>query len=1327
MSKKTQNSQQIKGQKSLFSFFQKGVAASTPTADNKIKTKDPPAAKSVDNALDTPVTAAEELEDSPLTTKKAKTTQEDDEEWMSSASEENSVDDDEDMELVDSESDSDDGLVGKRKKLQKKSNSSKKARTSSLPPLGKKKLGKQIGLLTPHPSTSKSFDTPTTNTGSMANDKKKSSKTFLLNDSKLNSARNTPSSITEVFNEGGTPKIPSNNLPLGVTGAGSHEHNFFEFLKPENRRDAEGNKMGSENFDPKTLKLPPNFIKDQTPGMAQWWKFKAENMDTILFFKVGKFYELYHMDADVVVSELELIYMKGAKAHSGFPEVSYGKFAGILVSKGYRVARIEQTETPDMLKQRNDNMAKGVKKEKVVMREVCSVMSKGTRTYCHLDDINSLEDAAGGLSPSLLVSIKEVSPEPPHDNTADMEVDVEGVNQNGEGYGVASAADYETSTPEYGICCVDTMLGTITLAQFQDDKQRSRLRTMLARFTPSEVLLERGEGKVSAKTHGVLQLIAPNAPLTYLRAPEEMPLAEDTVKILQEGCYYEGGEDAWPPVMKAVMEGSADGSSAALLTAIGGVVWQLRRSLIDHEILSMKKVFAYVPPDDLNIQETSTSTEGRPTEGGSFNRLLNKKAISESVSAQDTIPMVQDGVDEDSPKTMTLDEIALTNLEVLVNNHDRSERGSLWSFVNHCKTAFGKRLLREWLCNPLFRVGDINRRADAVEELLGERSEEASKVRGMLKGLPDLARLLARVHSNGLKKKSHDASEHPDCRAILFESSTHNARKIRDFADILTGFETVLRVVTVFNESATPVTSELLKLCVKSPRETPDSRGKFPREEMNELLKFFRDVFDEKQAKKDGNIKPRPGVNPDYDEAHADLNQATLNLENHLKEMKRSTGINDLKFFGSNKDRYQIEVLKANSSKVPEEWSTKSQKKTHLRYWTPEVEHSLLPQLVKAEERLASAQNDTLRKIFERFDSSREVWSQAVSCIALLDALLSLTSVSSLPEYVRPQIVSRTEQGAMLRVKDGRHPMLESALMLRGDGEFIPNDLTLGGLLTTESLDQSNAEYLPKLLLLSGPNMGGKSTLLRQTCLIVILGQLGCRVPASECVFTPVDRIFTRVGASDRILAGQSTFFVELAETAMILHKATQDSLCILDELGRGTATFDGTAIAHAVVDHLTRRSRCRSLFATHYHSLVDEWEIDPRVRLGHMDCFVTGGDQETGTGTQQQQSEEVTFLYKLCDGSSPRSYGINVARLAGLPDEVIELALKQSREFEEQLNSRKKLSSMSELGCLSTDQVQGLFERLVSIADTDCSVAELASAAKEMWSRCKMLMKLTV
>ena len=266
-------------------------------------------------------------------------------------------------------------------------------------------------------------------------------------------------------------------------------------------------------------------------------------------------------------------------------------------------------------------------------------------------------------------------------------------------------------------------------------------------------------------------------------------------------------------------------------------------------------------------------------------------------------------------------------------------------------------------------------------------------------------------------------------------------------------------------------------------------------------------------------------------------------LEQYLREMKAKTGMNDLKYWGSNKDRYQIEVDDKKISRVLTDWNAKSQKKGFRRYWTAFIEEKLA-ELTDAEDRIESAQKDTLRKIFEKFDENRHVWSDAVICVSTLDALLSMAQVSSSPYYTWPVILSPEERDVpTLDIREGRHPMLEFAFTQRGDSSYIPNTVTLGGTLGMKSEESSDTmdhdaagsdttpagHYLPRLLLLSGPNMGGKSTLLRQTCLITIMAQVGFKVPATQCELTPVDRIFTRVGASDRILQGQSTFFVELA------------------------------------------------------------------------------------------------------------------------------------------------------------------------------------------------------
>lgn len=482
------------------------------------------------------------------------------------------------------------------------------------------------------------------------------------------------------------------------------------------------------------------------------------------------------------------------------------------------------------------------------------------------------------------------------------------------------------------------------------------------------------------------------------------------------------------------------------MSAVGGVLWKLRRCLIDYEILSMSRVFAYIPPDDAIEIDCSSSDSDRRDDKVLRSALFTLEdeechdVTFESYPTSSSLAVASSSSSSSSSnetKSMILDEISLTNLEILVNNFDRTEKGSLWSFLNRCRTAMGRRLLRNWLCHPLYRVSDIIRRQDAVGELLTlPLSESIEQIRVVMKTLPDLERLLSRVHSNGLKNKGGYIIDHPDNRAVMYEN--YNIRKIKDFADILTGFEQVSRIIKTF--VSIDIKSPLLRLALKSSIKSASASsssssggGKFPLDEITQLLLHFRSIFDEKQAKKDGNIKPCPGVNVDYDRAKDDISRCEKELDEYLHTMKKKIGVSDLKYFGSNKDRYQIEVAMNQCSKVPSDWMSKSQKKTHRRYRTVFIENKF-NELVHNEERLLIAQKDTLRSIFEKFDISRHIWSDAVTCLALLDALSALSIVSSFPGYCRPEIQSLSaddDYEPKLHITAGRHPMLEYSMLQR--------------------------------------------------------------------------------------------------------------------------------------------------------------------------------------------------------------------------------------------------------------------------------------------------------
>ena len=537
---------------------------------------------------------------------------------------------------------------------------------------------------------------------------------------------------------------------------------------------------------------------------------------------------------------------------------------------------------------------------------------------------------------------------------------------------------------------------------------------------------------------------------------------------------------------------------------------------------------------------------------------------------------------------MALDGTTLLNLEILHNITSGSYQGSLLSKIDATESPHGSRLLRAWLLRPLFKKEDISRRADVVEELAGGSAALAmSEARALLKKTGDIERLLSRVHSmggvGGQENVGQDgvAAYHPDERAVLYEADKHTKRKVGDFSKLLNGLRAAAEIPELFDN--VDIHSPMLGKIVR----TTDVGGCFP-SDMKEKLDWFFDNFDLQQAAK-GDFEPSRGMDEEYDAACDAIEDVKRELHAYKEEMCSSilqpknaarsswTYINTKE---DSKDKYLIELPV--TFKVPDDFYVKAKRgngpKQVNKYRTPVVEQ-LVSELERAIVIKNAGKSAGMKRVFARFASLRSVWMAAVQASAMLDALGSLAQVAIQPGYSRPLIVDcspSTKPG--IEIIQGRHPCVDST---HSGADFIPNDLVLGSRM--ESFDGGNE---PSVLLLSGPNMGGKSTILRQTCLIAILAQIGSFVPAERCTLTPVDRIFTRLGASDRILCGQSTFFVELAETAAAARGATRRSLVIMDELGRGTSTFDGTAIASATVKHLVERNKCLTLFATHVRPL---------------------------------------------------------------------------------------------------------------------------------------------
>ena len=585
---------------------------------------------------------------------------------------------------------------------------------------------------------------------------------------------------------------------------------------------------------------------------------------------------------------------------------------------------------------------------------------------------------------------------------------------------------------------------------------------------------------------------------------------------------------------------------------------------------------------------------------------------------------------------MVLDETTQRNLE-LVEPLDRSfPEATLLSVLDRTETPMGARLLRQWVLYPLVERKQIDRRLDAVEGLVDGRAAR-EEASGVLKELCDIPRVVGRV-----------ASGHASPR---------------DLASLRRSLELL------------PTLRELL-----ASSQSGAVRGQaegIPKVE--EAARIIREaIVDSPPATfKSGGVV-RDGYSAALDEVRSVAREGKGWIGKLQAQERESTGIPTIKVGYNKVFGYYLEVTKQHVPLVPDHWIGKQTLVNAERYVTPELKEH--------ESRVLTAEEDMLRMEHEIFEDVRgrvaehaTTLQEASAAVARIDTLSSLAVVAEESRYVRPEVGDWNE----LAIRDCRHPVVEK--LLRGE-EFVPNDI---------SFDAESRQ----ILLITGPNMAGKSTYLRQVALAVIMAQMGSFVPASSARIGIVDRVFTRIGATDALARGRSTFLVEMSETASILHAATTRSLILLDEIGRGTSTFDGLSIAWAVTEYLHNRDEVRpwTMFATHYHELTELEDVLPRLK--NMNVLV------------REAGDSIVFLRKIVPGSADQSYGIEVARMAGIPREVI----LRAREVLENLESSQytadampRLAS-GEHGPLGPEGPQlGLFEAGPSEVEQELSELEL-------------------
>ncbi|PGH14078.1 hypothetical protein AJ80_06082 [Polytolypa hystricis UAMH7299] len=950
-----------------------------------------------------------------------------------------------------------------------------------------------------------------------------------------------------------TPQQPRPALTSSHRKSSDKPRGKVHMTEPEKRypwlaniTDMDRNPPGHPDFDPRTIYIPPLAWAKFTPFEKQYWEIKQRFWDTIVFFKKGKFYELYENDATIGHQLFDLKLTDRVNMRMvGVPEMSLDHWANQFVAKGFKIARVDQSESAlskEMRERQDKKPGKGgkpVKEDKVIKRELACVLTAGT-----LVEGSMLQDDMA----TYCVAIKEA---------------------------------ILNDRPAFGLSFVDTATGQFYLTEFIDDPDMTKFETFVAQTRPQELLLEKS--MMSTKALRILKNnTGPTTLWNYLKPGKEFWEADITLRELDVSNYFVSKDgdniEAWPEVLRQARD------KELAISAFGALLQYLRMLKIDRDIVTIGNFSWYDPI---------------------------KKASS-----------------------LVLDGQTLINLEIFANSYDGGQEGTLFQLLNRCVTPFGKRMFKHWVCHPLMDAKKINARLDAVDALNADTTVR-DQFSSLLTKMPDLERLISRIHAGR-------------CKA-------------QDFARVLEGFEQI------------DYTMSLLKGVGGGDGVIGQLISSMP--ELDGLLQYWKTAFDRSRAKESGILVPEPGVEEDFDASQDTVTEIENDLEKLLKRVRKELGSTSIIYRDNGKEIYQLEVpIKIKN--IPKSWDQMSATKQAKRYYFPEL-RTLIRQLQEAQETHGKIVKEVASRFHARFDENYPTWLATIKVVAQLDCLISLSKASSALGFpsCRPEFVEN--ERSVLEFEELRHPC-----MLPNVGDFIPNDVKLGG--TT-----------PNISLLTGANAAGKSTILRMTCTAVIMAQIGCHVPCQSARLTPVDRIMSRLGANDNIFAAQSTFFVELSETKKILSEATPRSLVILDELGRGTSSYDGVAVAQAVLHHVATHIGALGFFATHYHSLATEFESHPEIAPRRMRIHVDNVEKR------------VTFLYKLEDGVAEGSFGMHCASMCGIPDKVVEGAEIAAKQWEHTSRLKESLERRKGGGFIGLGWWSDVAWALKDGADTSDQITE--------------------
>ncbi len=891
-----------------------------------------------------------------------------------------------------------------------------------------------------------------------------------------------------------------------------------------------------------------------SPVRTQYLQIKRQYPDTLLFFRMGDFYEMFDEDAEIVARELEIAltrrdFGRGEKSPmAGVPHHAVDGYIARLVSKGYRVAVCEQTSDPAL--------SKGL-----VDREVLRIVTPGTV-----------------IDPTMLAA-----------------------KRNNFLAGVVLGRN------AVGIAYVDITTAEFAVTQFNTHEPEVALQQEIARVSPAEVIVEAhysSQGAASRKRRWLAAVMS-EKPVTRVgsngnpNADIEATMAITHATFGDPQTSPSSGEDADEDDIAPL---------ARLLQGVAGHVTpydaryfaeeDARHRLLTHfEVASLEGFgCAHLP---LAIRAAGAVLAYlQETQKGLLRQLTSLETYSIS-------------------GFMTLDAHTRRNLELFESGRSGSVKGSLLWVLDKTRSPMGGRLLRRWISEPLLDIGQLQSRQQIISELLADTLTQA-RLAEALKKAGDIERLINRVRqriatprdlvalASGLRAASEVQASLPAGAGASMPSVAQLVERLANNDDVIQLIESAL---------------------VDEPPLSPSEGGVM-----------------------------RPGYSAELDQ----VKEASQNGQKWITGMeqreRKRTGISTLKVGYTKVFGYFIEVSNSQLSRVPADYVRKQTLSTGERFITPDLkEYETL--VLNAQDRIGKLESELFAQVrAEIAVNAAERVLNTAHALAEIDVYLSLAEVAAQHNYCRP----RLDDGEDIHIVAGRHPVIEQAQV---ETPFIPNDTQL-----------STADA--QILIITGPNMAGKSTYLRQVALIVLMAQIGSYVPAEAARIGLVDRIFTRIGAQDDLATGQSTFMVEMVETATILHHATPRSLVILDEIGRGTSTYDGLAIARAVVEYLhnNRRSGARTLFATHYHELVEVAKMLP-----HVQCMNVAVSEEEG---------HVVFLHKIVPGGADKSYGVHVAQLAGIPRPVIHRAEEILAELEQKGDAKARRKAMQEIQAPAVTQM---------------------------------------